>query len=99
MNFINSHLTPVSDRLKGNRKLKSVLFLEGIAIFVMMIFPPFYIKFSPGIETFEGYGFILNPPVIFDSIKAEVYAEILLLQIGSVILLGLMYWLLFRDKP
>jgi hypothetical protein len=94
--FIKIYHVKILDRLKRDRLLKAVVVSEGIAIFIMIVFPPFYIEFSPGIKTSEGFSFIMNPPVIMDSFRGSIYWEILLLEILAIISLGLIYWILFK---
>lgn len=97
ISFMKIYHVKISDRLKKDRLLKAVLVSEGIVIFIIIVFPPFYIEFSPGTKTSEGFSFILNPPVIMDLFRGSIYWEILLLEILAAISLGLIFWLMFRD--
>ncbi|MGO9145645.1 MAG: hypothetical protein ACLQDF_04690 [Desulfomonilia bacterium] len=33
-----------------------------LIILIMLLFPPYHVMYSPGIEIHKGYAFILNPP-------------------------------------
>jgi hypothetical protein len=54
----------------------------------MLLFPPFHVSYSPGIEIHKGYAFIFNsPPMFWDKIDSTVNMNLLSLQIGMVVIL------------
>lgn len=69
--------------------LRRVTIIIGISlIFIMLLFPPYHVMYSPGIEIHKGYAFILNPPPMFwDKFESTVNMNLLSLQIGSVVIL------------
>ena len=69
-------------------RLHNFIIITGASIIVLMLlFPPFHVMYSPGIEIHKGYAFILNPPKFWGSLKSTVDINLLSLQIVSVVVL------------
>jgi hypothetical protein len=70
-------------------RLRSVTIFIGISlILLMLLFPPYHVIYSPGIEIHKGYAFILNPPPRFwDRFESTVNINMLTLEIGTVVIL------------
>jgi hypothetical protein len=75
-----------------NKNQKIVISVCAIIIFLMLLFPPFYIQLSGSIFNM-GYGFILNPPLYSSSISASVDIAMLLAQwIGTLLLTAIAFF-------
>jgi hypothetical protein len=69
-------------------RLRKVLIIIGLSIIlIMLLFPPFHVMYSPGIEIQKGHAFILNPPTFRGSVRSTVNMNLFLLQIGTVVVL------------
>ena len=79
-------------------RLRRILIILGLStILIMLLFPPFHVMYSPGIEIHKGYAFILNPPPMFwDRFVSTVNINLLSLQIGTVVILLGVVQLLFK---
>jgi hypothetical protein len=68
-------------------RLHNVLTIIGLSIIlIMLLFPPFHVMYSPGMEINMGYAFVLNRPT-FWGVQSTVNISILLFQIGTVVVL------------
>ncbi len=69
-------------------RLRNVLIIIGLSILlIMVLFPPYHVMYAPGVEIHKGYAFILNPPTFWGSVKSTVNMNLLLFQIGTVMVL------------
>jgi hypothetical protein len=66
---------------------KGIIIIGISVIIFMLMFPPFHVIYSPGIEIHKGYAFILNPPIFWDHVESTVDMNLLLLQIIAVVIL------------
>jgi hypothetical protein len=82
------------------KKLHSIIVITGVSlIFLMLLFPPYHMIYSPGIEIHKGYAFILNPPPLFwDRYESTVNMNLLSIQIGTVVVLLGVVQLFFKRK-
>lgn len=71
--------------------------MGGSIILLMLLFPPYYVKYGSVIEN-VGYGFILNPPK-FGSIKAMVNTKMLMTQWIGVLILTSLLVIVLKDWP
>ncbi|WP_290228688.1 hypothetical protein [Halomonas ramblicola] len=76
-----------------NDNQKEVLVFTGIALLLMLIFPPFHAQLSGGVSVGHGYGFILNPP----RRGARIDVGILLIQWFFVASIGGLAYRYFKD--
>lgn len=79
---------------RWRKTIIAILFIVG----VMLLFPPFHVIHAPGNITAMGYGFLLNPPKFQDRVVSTVDMHALILQIGSVLFLGILYGILFQKE-
>jgi hypothetical protein len=79
-------------------RLRNIIIVMGASIIlIMLLFPPFHVMYSPGIEIHKGYAFIFNsPPMFWDRIKSTVNMNLLSLQIGAVVILMVVTQLFFK---
>jgi len=71
-----------------NRLRNTIIVMGASIILIMLLFPPFHVMYSPGIEIHKGYAFVLNsPPMFWDRVKSTVNMNLLSLQIGTVVIL------------
>jgi hypothetical protein len=83
-------------------RLHPILIIVGMSIILIMIlFPPFHVMYATGIEIEKGYAFILNPPVFWDRYESSVDLNLLLFQIGTVVVLLVslqLFFSMFKSK-
>lgn len=64
-----------------------IIILGMSIILIMLLFPPFHVMYAPGVEIYKGYAFILNPPTFWGDVESTVDMNLLLFQIGAVVVL------------
>lgn len=87
----------VSKKAAGiNRYQRGVLWLVGINLLVMLLFPPFenYAAITKAtLPTFEGFYFIFG-----DNSQRQIVTTILYLEVALALINGGLLWLLFKNR-
>ncbi|MFS1522734.1 hypothetical protein ACL7TT_01265 [Microbulbifer sp. 2304DJ12-6] len=83
-----------------NYKQRLTLICTAIAVFIMVIFPPYVIIGPRHTILKAGYGFLLDLPLYEYRIPATVDAKTLLMQILAVLIIcGLAFTALKKKEP
>ncbi|MEN6475330.1 MAG: hypothetical protein ABFD81_15055 [Syntrophaceae bacterium] len=80
------------------KRWKNVLICVVIIVGIMFVFPPFHVVYAPGVIIDKGHAFFMNPPKFQNTIVSTVDTHTLLVQVGVVLLLGLLACYLIREK-
>lgn len=70
-----------------NKRLYRILIAGALVIIIMLLFPPFHVRYAPGIVIDKGYAFVLNPPLFWGKVESTVNVNLLAAQIGTVVAL------------
>jgi hypothetical protein len=96
-NGLQQSLIRIVKRIDHLDRLRKVTIIIGLSIILMMLlYPPFHVIYSPGIEIHKGYAFVLNSPPMFRDRVGTVNMNLLSLQIGTVVILLGVVQLLFK---
>ena len=78
-----------------NKRQKIVIVVMISLILFTFLFPPFYYQsMTAGIHWNSGYHFIFNPP----HIECTVNIGMLFAEWVGILLVGSLFWLLFKEK-
>jgi len=80
------------------KQLKYVLIAVMTIVGIMIIFPPFHVVYAPGVIIDKGHAFFMNPPKFQNTIVSTVDIQTLMVQVGVVILLGLLACYFLRER-
>jgi hypothetical protein len=87
-NGLKPSLIHIIESIYHMDRVHYVLIIIGLSIMlIMLIFPPFHVMYSPGIEINMGYAFFLKPRTYWRSVQVTVNIKLLLFQIGTVVAL------------
>ncbi|HQI82508.1 MAG TPA: hypothetical protein PLR71_13250 [Deltaproteobacteria bacterium] len=79
------------------RYQKIIIVMGASVIILMLMFPPFHVIFTPGIEINMGYAFILNPPKFWGQVESVVNLGRLMVQVGWTALLFTVVYLMVHS--
>jgi hypothetical protein len=77
-----------------NKKQKIVIVVMIPLILFTFFFPPFFSQYQTGINWNYGYHFIFNPP----NVQCTVNIGMLFAEWVGILLVGSLFWLLFKEK-
>ena len=78
-----------------NEKQRRVLIAAGAVVLVMLIYPPFHIRWGRGNARGAGYSFLWDVPVF----GASVDAALLAMQWAAVLIVAGIAFFVLKDKP
>ena len=87
---------PTTRKVGGNRSQRNVLWIMGLNLVLVLLFPPFqnYTAITrAALPSFEGFYFVFA-----DNSQRQLVSVILYLEITLVLINGALLWLLFKDK-
>ena len=75
-----------------------LLISVGLGAVVILLYPPFYMRYPNGVVDNLGYHFLFDPPAR-SGITASVYSRTLLAQLLGLAIVGVSAWLLVGTFP
>ena len=76
-----------------NAMQRLVLIAIGLGALVMLLYPPFYLRFPNGVVDNLGYHFLFDPPYR-STVTASVHTPTLLVQLLGLLITGVSAWFL-----